>query len=83
MDETELSAHEVGVADLLVEALVVELDDPVDSVAQHGLQRNTHTLGSHEYIQMKNHLLEDKTPKISFLIGPAARVCRSLGPCLA
>lgn len=38
MNQTELSAHEVSVADLLVEAFVIELDDPVDGVSEHGLE---------------------------------------------
>ena len=38
MDKSKLSTHQVRVADLLVEALVVELDDPVDGVAQHRLE---------------------------------------------
>ena len=36
--EAVLAAHEVRVADLLVEALVVELDDAVDGVAEHRLE---------------------------------------------
>ena len=38
MDKSKLSTHQVRVADLLVETLVVELDDAVDGVAQHRLE---------------------------------------------
>ena len=38
MNESELSAHEVSVADLLVETFVVKLHDPVDRVAEHRLE---------------------------------------------
>ena len=38
MDQAVLSAHEVSVADLLLEALERKLDEPVDGVAQHGLE---------------------------------------------
>lgn len=37
VNQPKLSAHEVGVADLLVQAFVIELNDPVDRIAEHGL----------------------------------------------
>ena len=38
MDQAVLSAHEVRVADLLLETLQRKLNEPVDGVAQHGLK---------------------------------------------
>ena len=69
MYESVLAAQEVRVADLLVEALVVELDDAVDSVAQHRLREK---LG----LKLDSCFLHR-------IYEPVAPVSRSRGPCLA
>ena len=38
MHEPKLSAHEMGVTNFLVQTFVVKFDDPVDRVAEHGLE---------------------------------------------
>ena len=45
MDKSKLPTHQVSIADLLIQALVVELDDPVDRVTEHCLQLNGLVLG--------------------------------------
>ena len=40
VNEAKLSAHEVSVADFLLEAFVVELDQTVDAVTKHSLNFN-------------------------------------------
>ena len=51
VDQAVLSAHEVRVADLLLETLQWKLNEPVDGVAQHGLKNC-----QQKWLKSKRHL---------------------------
>lgn len=53
MNQSMLTTHEVGITDLLVQALVIELNDSINGIAQTSLQQESWGLKNRTLVWLK------------------------------